>query len=93
MVRYRHQLNGHEFEQIQRDSEGQRSLACCSPRGHGIEHNLVTEQQQQQRRVSSFMEPVPTCPQENYVLTCVLCVPRRSFVSNSLHSSFLNTNR
>ena len=26
-----HQLNGHEFEQILGDSEGQGSLACCSP--------------------------------------------------------------
>ena len=26
-------LNGHEFEQTQGDSEGQGSLACCSPRG------------------------------------------------------------
>ena len=25
---------GHEFEQIQGDSEGQGSLACCSPWGH-----------------------------------------------------------
>ena len=30
----RHQFNGHEFEQTQGDSEGQRSLACCSPWGH-----------------------------------------------------------
>ena len=28
-----HQLNGHEFEQTLGDSEGQGSLACCSPRG------------------------------------------------------------
>ena len=26
--------NGHEFEQIPGDSEGQGSLACCSPWGH-----------------------------------------------------------
>ena len=26
--------NGHEFEQTQGDSEGQGSLACCSPSGH-----------------------------------------------------------
>ena len=29
-----HQLNGHEFEQTPGDSEGQGSLACCSPLGH-----------------------------------------------------------
>ena len=27
-------LNGHEFEQTQGDSEGQRSLVCCSSWGH-----------------------------------------------------------
>ena len=31
MVGWHHQLNGHEFEQTQRDSEGQGSLVCCSP--------------------------------------------------------------
>ena len=34
MVGLHHQLNGHEFEQTLGDSEGQRSLACYSPRGH-----------------------------------------------------------
>ena len=28
------QLNGHESEQPLVDSEGQRSLVCCSPWGH-----------------------------------------------------------
>ena len=34
MVGWHHQLNGHEFEQTPGDSEGQGSLACCSPQGH-----------------------------------------------------------
>ena len=34
MVGWHHQLNGHEFHQILRDSEGQGSLACYSPQGH-----------------------------------------------------------
>ena len=34
MVGWHHLLNGHEFEQTLGDSEGQGSLACCSPRGH-----------------------------------------------------------
>ena len=34
MVEWHHQLNGHEFEQTLLDSEGQRSLASCSPCGH-----------------------------------------------------------
>ena len=33
MVRERHQLNGHQFEQTLGDSEGQGGLACCSPLG------------------------------------------------------------
>ena len=31
MIGWHHQPNGHEFKQILGDSEGQRSLACCSP--------------------------------------------------------------
>ena len=34
MVGWHHWLDGHEFEQIQRESEGQGSLACCSLSGH-----------------------------------------------------------
>ena len=33
MFRQHHQLNGHEFEQTQGDSEAQGSLAYCSPWG------------------------------------------------------------
>ena len=43
-----HRLIGHEFEQTLGDSGGQRSLVCCSPLGHRVRHDLVTEQQQQQ---------------------------------------------
>ena len=33
MAGWHHQLNGHEFEQTPGDSEGQGSLARCSPWG------------------------------------------------------------
>ena len=33
MVEWHHPLDGHEFEQALGDSEGQGSLACCSPWG------------------------------------------------------------
>ena len=33
MVRWHHRLNGHEFEQVLGDSEGQGSLVCYSPWG------------------------------------------------------------
>ena len=34
MVGRHHRLNGHEFEQTLRVSEGNESLVCCSPWGH-----------------------------------------------------------
>ena len=33
MIGWHHRLNGHELEQIPGDSEGERSLARCSPWG------------------------------------------------------------
>jgi len=33
MVGWHHRLSGHEFEQVLGDTEGQGSLACCSPWG------------------------------------------------------------
>ena len=30
MVRWYHQLNGHEFEQVPGDGDGQGSLVCCN---------------------------------------------------------------
>ena len=45
IVGWYHQLNGCEFEQTLRDSGRQRRLACCSPWGHRVRHDLVTEQQ------------------------------------------------
>ena len=34
MVGWHHWLDGHDIEQTPGDSEGQGSLACCSPGGH-----------------------------------------------------------
>ena len=34
IVGWHHRLSGHELEQIWGDSDGQGSLACCSPWGH-----------------------------------------------------------
>ena len=47
MVKEHHQLNGCEFEQTPGNSEGQRSLVCCSPWGlQRVGQSLATEQQQ-----------------------------------------------
>ena len=45
MVGWYHQIDGHKFEQAPGDSEGQGSLACCSPWGRKVRHDLATEQQ------------------------------------------------
>ena len=42
MVGWHHQLNGHEFEQVLGDGEGQGGLPCCSPWGH--KESDMTEQ-------------------------------------------------
>ena len=42
MVGWHHWLNGHEFEQAPGDSEGQGSLACCSPQDHRVRHDWAT---------------------------------------------------
>ena len=39
------QLSGRESEQTPGNSGAQRSLACCSPRGFRVGHELATEQQ------------------------------------------------
>ena len=42
MVGWHHQQNGHEFEQVLGDGEGQGGLVCCSPWGH--KESDMTEQ-------------------------------------------------
>ena len=42
MIGWHHRLNGHEFEQTLGESEGQGSLACCSP--PGLKEPDTTEQ-------------------------------------------------
>ena len=44
MVGWHHRLDGHGFEQALGVGDGQGGLACCSPWGHRVGHNLTTEQ-------------------------------------------------
>jgi len=46
MVGWHPWLDGHEFEQAPGDGEGQGNMVCCSPQGHRVRYDLVTEQQQ-----------------------------------------------
>ena len=43
IVGWHHQLDGHEFEQIPGVGDGQGSLVYCSPWGHRVRHNWLTE--------------------------------------------------
>ena len=45
---WHHQLKGYESETTPGDTEGQGSLACSSPWGRRVGHNLAIQQQQQQ---------------------------------------------
>ena len=47
---WHHIHHGPNYELTLGDSEGQGSLACCSPWGRKVGHNLVTEQEPQQQR-------------------------------------------
>ena len=44
VVRWNHRLKWCESEKTPGDSGGQRSLACCSPWGLKVRHQLVTGQ-------------------------------------------------
>ena len=55
MVWWHHRLNGHEFEQTQGDSEGQGSLAYCSPWGR---KDLDMTERLKNRLVQFFRAPV-----------------------------------
>ena len=57
-VGWHHRLSGHEFVQTPGDSEGQGSLACCSPRSLKESDTTVTEQQQQS--LPSLLECLPS---------------------------------
>ena len=46
MVGWHHRLDGHKFKQAPGVGDGQGGLACCSPWGRRVGHNLATEQQQ-----------------------------------------------
>ena len=65
MAGWHHWLNGHEFEQALGDSEGQGSLACCSPQSLRVRHCLATEQQRSE--ASTLIIPFYTWINETLV--------------------------
>ena len=60
MVVWHHRLNGHEFEQIPGDSEGQGSVLCFQSMGlKRVGHDLATKQQQQHIFLFQFFSKEP----------------------------------
>ena len=57
MVGWHHWLNGHEFEQALGVSDGQGSLACCSPWGCKVRHNWATELNRNQYLTCTYLCP------------------------------------
>ena len=61
------QLNGHEFEQTEGDSEGQGRLACCSPWGR--RKSKTTERLNNNNKLSPevvpFIRAMPIHPGES----------------------------
>ena len=62
MVGWHHWLNGHESEQTLEDSEGQGSLASCSPWGPRVGYDWATEQQSGGKIWAEFNSGNLTCP-------------------------------
>ena len=65
MVVYHHRLNGHEYKQTPRDSEGEGSLVYCSSWDCRVRNNWETEQHQFSSDVcflSAFPKPTRTAP-------------------------------
>ena len=56
MVGWHHWLDGHEFEQIQLDTEGHGSLTFYSSRGRRVRHNRATEKQHPKKATLNHFE-------------------------------------
>ena len=89
MVGWRHRLNGHEFEQTQRDSEGQGSLVCCSPWGcreSGRTEQLNINIKKRRRGGSALAQEHWASPSEIRPLPCSVLSP--AMVRNSICKDF-----
>ena len=56
MVRWHHQLSGHEFERTPGDGDGQGSLVCCSPWGRKELDTTERLNKKQQNRKGKLWE-------------------------------------
>ena len=99
MVGWHHQFNGHEFEQVPGDSEGQRGLAWCSPWGH--KESDMTEQVNNNKDLTVLISTkvkmlvTQSCPTLCDLMDCSLpgfSVHRifQAIIPSEIHSIFLN---
>ena len=72
MVGWHHRFNGHEFEQVPGDGEGQRSLGCCS--SWGCKESDMIERLNNNKKLNKELQSVCVC----------VCVHSHSVVSGSL---------
>ena len=64
MGEWHHQLNGHEFEQTQGDSEGQGRLVCCIPMG--CKESDVAEQLNSNNYIEQYRHKnISTCKESS----------------------------
>ena len=88
MVGWHHRLNGHEFEQILGDGEGQGSLVCCSPWSY--KESDTTERLNNNNCCIYMSGCSPsTIPRAGPVF---LCFEPQSGTQKMLHKNLLNTN-
>ena len=75
IVGWHHGLKGHKFEQAAGDSEGQRSLACCSPWGC---KELDTTEQLNNNKEGKYFSKLIKIPLET-VKSKILYIPHDTF--------------
>ena len=86
MVEWYHRLNGHEFEQIPGDSEGQ-GVQCV----HGVAELDKLGTEQQQKNKSSLI--IKTLEKTIYFLKCFLHLKTISFCLMAANTIFLSTTK
>ena len=93
-------LSGPEFEQDPRVDDGQGSLTCCSPWGHRVGQDWVTEQQQNKVQVYYILAVLcPSFPNVHCIETTVsyscllLLLLFLVDVKSGHHGSILTRNR
>ena len=90
MVRQHHKLNGHEIEQNPGDSEGQGSLAYCSPWSH-IELDTLRDSKRDTDVQNSLMDSEREGEggkiQENGIETCKISCMKCVASPGSMHDT------